>query len=347
MSLAVDAAEVIPYALPFRNPYVTARGELAQREMVLLRLRSPEGAIGLGEAVPLSLRGGTTLEAVVAELRGWAEDPGPHHTELSEPSRCAIETALLDLEARLTELPAWELLGASEAHPLECNATLEAGEPDEVADRALEWASTGFRSFKLKVGVGDDVDQVAAVRRAVGTDAELRVDANGTWSPDEAAEHLELMNEEGQLQLAEQPCDSLDELAELKGLTSVPIAADESVTSAEDAREALQANACELATVKLSKVGGPGEALRIAAELPVYVSSSLDGPVGIAAAAHTAQALPLDGDAGIAHGLATQRLFAETIAAREPELRDGFLHLPEGPGLGVEIDDAALRRHRL
>jgi o-succinylbenzoate synthase len=347
MSFPVASAEVIPYSLPFEDSYVTARGELSRREMVLLRLRSPEGAIGLGEAVPLSLRGGVSLETVVAELNDWAEEPGSSNNELSAPSRCAIETALLDLEARLSELPAWELLGASSAHPIECNATLTAGEPEEVAERALEWAGAGFETFKLKVGVDDDVEVVAMVRDAVGSDAALRVDANGAWGPDEAAERLALMDESGRLQLAEQPCESLAELAECKELTSVRIAADESVASAEEARQALQEDACELATVKLSKVGGAHEALAVSAELAVYVSSALDGPVGIAAAAHTVQALEPDGDAGIAHGLATQRLFAETIASRECELRDGFLHLPGGPGLGVEIDDAALERHRL
>jgi muconate cycloisomerase len=99
--------------------------------------------------------------------------------------------------------------------------------------------------------------------------------------------------------------------------------------------------------VKLSKVGGPRDALAVAAEIPVYLSSALDGPVGIAAAAHTAQALRESGDAGVAHGLATQRMFAGTIASRHCELDEGFLHIPEGPGLGVEIDDAALERHRL
>jgi o-succinylbenzoate synthase len=343
----IASAEVIPYALPFRDPYVTARGELTGREMVLLRLRSPEGAEGLGEAVPLSLRGGVSLETVVTELREWAEEPETSHSEVSAPSRCAIETARLDLEARLSELPAWELLGASSAHPIECNATLTAGHPDEVAESAIEWAGAGFETFKLKVGVDADLEAVTAVREAVGYEAALRVDANGAWSPDEAVERLELMDEQGRLQLAEQPCGSLAELAELNALTSVVIAADESVTSVEEARQALQEHACELATVKLSKVGGPRQALGVSAELGVYVSSALDGPVGIAIAAHTVQALAPDGDAGVAHGLATQRLFAETIAIRACELADGFLHIPDGPGLGVEIDDAALERHRL
>ena len=82
--------------------------------------------------------------------------------------------------------------------------------------------------------------------------------------------------------------------------------------------------------------------------MPVYISSALEGPVGIAAAGRVAAAMAAAGtDAGIAHGLATQLLFAETIAARGPEVRDGALVLPEGPGLGVEIDDGALERFRL
>jgi L-alanine-DL-glutamate epimerase-like enolase superfamily enzyme len=108
--------------------------------------------------------------------------------------------------------------------------------------------------------------------------------------------------------------------------------------------------ACGLAGVKLSKVGGPEAAIEIAEVLPSFVSSALDGPVGIAAAAQVAQTLREasgSDDPGLAHGLATQRLFASTIASTECELRGGMLHLPEGPGLGVEIDEAALDAHRL
>jgi o-succinylbenzoate synthase len=340
-------AEVIPYELPFKDPYVSAQGELQARQMVLLRVRSEDGASGLGEAVPLSLRGDASLVTVVEELRRWAENPDIETEGLSAPTRCAIDTARLDLEAQAAGVSACRLLGAEGAKPVQCNATLGAGEPLRVAQQALEWAGAGFDTFKLKVGVANDLDQVTLVRRAVGGEAKLRVDANGAWDPDEAVERLNAMHGEARLELAEQPCPSLAGLAALRGRTSVPIAADESVASPDDAGLALERGACDLATVKLSKVGGPREALRVAELLPVYLSSALDGPVGIAAAAHTVQALPAAGDAGIAHGLATQRLFSDTISSRECELRDGYLHLVEGPGLGVEIDDAALERHRL
>jgi muconate cycloisomerase len=99
--------------------------------------------------------------------------------------------------------------------------------------------------------------------------------------------------------------------------------------------------------VKLAKVGGIGAAAGVAKHVPVYMSSALDGPLGIAAAAHAAQALYRDAvDPGLAHGLATQLLFADTIASRECELRGGELHLPGGPGLGVQLDEAAVDRLR-
>jgi muconate cycloisomerase len=132
--------------------------------------------------------------------------------------------------------------------------------------------------------------------------------------------------------------------------TSIPLAGDESIESRADAERAVAMEACRMTGVKLSKVGGPESAVEIAEVLPAYLSSALDGPVGIAAAAQVAATLgeaAVDGGPDLAHGLATQRLFASTIASVECRLEGDMLHLPEGPGLGVEIDEAALGAHRL
>ncbi len=105
--MRLASVEVIPYALPFKEPYVTARGSLTRREMVLLRIRDEDGFEGLGEAVPLSLRGGVTIETVVRELEAWRRaTSGPRRwrprgvAALSLPGRCALTTALLDHEKR-------------------------------------------------------------------------------------------------------------------------------------------------------------------------------------------------------------------------------------------------------
>jgi L-alanine-DL-glutamate epimerase-like enolase superfamily enzyme len=347
----IAAVEVIPYALPFREPYVTARGRLDRREMVLLRVRCEEGLTGLGEAVPLSLRGGAGLAQVVRELEGLADVAELDEARLgaaglSAPSRCAALTALMDLRGRKA---ADHAAGSAVHEPIPCNATLVAGEPGAVAEDALRWAAEGFATFKLKLGAGDDVGQVRAVREALGPAARIRVDANGTWDVATARGTLAEL-EELDIELAEQPVGGIEEMAELAASTSIPLAGDESIESRADAERAGALGACAIAGVKLSKVGGPEEAIAIAEVLPSYLSSALDGPVGIAAAAQVAQTLresTSDRGVDLAHGLATQRLFGETVAAVECELRDGMLHAPAGPGLGVEIDERALDLHRL
>ncbi len=353
--MRIASVEVIPYALPFREPYVTAAGRLDRREMVLLRLRSGDGLVGLGEAVPLSLRGdGATLGQVVDELEQLGERESLDEatltggaTALSPPARCAALTALLDLRGRRAagEHPA----PPARSRPVPCNATLVAGEPEQVAADAERWAADGFSTFKLKLGTGDDIGQVRAVREAVGPAARIRVDANGAWDVASAKRALAAL-EELDVELAEQPVATLEETAEVAKATSIPIAGDESIKNRADAERAVAMGACALTGVKLSKVGGPEAAIEIAEVLPAYVSSALDGPVGIAAAAQVAQTLRETAgpdDPGLAHGLATQRLFASTIASAQCELRGGMLHPPQGPGLGVEIDEAALEAHRL
>lgn len=351
--MKIASVEVVPYALPFREPYATARGTLRRREMVLLRLRSEDGMVGLGEAVPLSMRGGTGLAQTIEELEGLGDqdklDEGTlrgNAVRLSPPARCAALTAMLDLRGRRA---AAEGLSHSEsAEPIECNATLVAGEPAKVAADAERWAQDGFRSFKLKLGAGDDVGQVRAVREAVGDEARIRIDANAAWDVVTAKRTLAAL-EPLDVELAEQPVATLEEMAEIASETSIPLAADESVEARADAERAVAIGACAITGVKLSKVGGPEPAIEIAEVLPAYMTSALDGPVGIAAAAQVVQTFRAGGGeaAALAQGLATQRLFASTIASVECELRGPMLHLPDGPGLGVEIDEAALQAHRL
>jgi len=343
--------EVIPYALPFRAPYVTARGTLLERQMVLLRIRDGEGRVGLGEGVPLSLRGGTALADVVRELEeAGADEPEEAELErraatLSAPARCALATALYDLRQRV-DAPS----GLSEKPRFaRCNATLVAGEPGAVAADAERWCSAGFSTFKLKLGAGgDDVAQVRAVREAIDPMARIRVDANAAWSVAEALRVLREI-EPFDVELAEQPVATMEELAAVAAESPIPIAADESVATLADAERARATGACQIVGVKLSKVGGVAAAERIAAVLPTFLSSALDGPVGIAAAVELAARGEVHKpfDEPLAHGLATQRLFASTIAAVECQLFDDVLQMPRGPGLGVEIDEDALRAHRL
>jgi len=302
--------------------------------------------------VPLSLRGGAALSEVVRELEAAvAGDPGWAELEeravaLSAPARCALRTALYDLRQQIDTLP-----GASEKpRYARCNATLISGEPAAVAADAERWSAAGFTTFKLKLGAagGDDVGQVRAVREAIDPMARIRVDANGSWSVEEAKRVLAAI-EPYDVELAEQPVATMAELAEVAAVSPIPIAADESVATRLDAERARDFGACSIVGVKLSKVGGVAAAEEIATVLPTFLSSALDGPVGIAAAVELAARGEVHRpfDEPLAHGLATQRLFSATIAAVECQLFDDVLQMPRGPGLGVEIDDDALEAHRL
>ncbi|MFT3862793.1 MAG: mandelate racemase/muconate lactonizing enzyme family protein [Solirubrobacterales bacterium] len=337
----MSSFEVIPYALPFREPYVTARGTLTRREMVLLRVRDDDGLEGLGEAVPLSLRGGVTIETVVRELEEWgreAIDP----SSLSLPARCAVSTAMLDLAEKREG-------SGIEPVPVTCNATLVTGAPAAVAAEAERWAADGFGTFKLKVGAGDDVAQVEAVRKALGSKARIRLDANAAWSLEEATEILTAV-EPLDIELVEQPVATIAEAAELARRVSIPLAGDESIVTAADAEESRREGGFGITGVKLSKVGGIAAGREIAALLRTYVASALDGPVGIAIGRRLAAEVDAARPAGVpplAHGLATRRLFAATIAASECELEGDLLREAPGPGLGIVIDEDSLEHHRL
>jgi L-alanine-DL-glutamate epimerase-like enolase superfamily enzyme len=363
--------EVIPIALPFGERYRTASGELSAREMAVIKLHTDVGQWGLGEAVPLGLRGGPGLGQIASELAAcgaaladadasevltrnpveirnwiWSLLERCRRQHVAAPVIAALDIALHDLAGRLAGLPMWRLLASSGIRAIHCNATLDAGDPGHVGAIAARQRSAGFATFKVKVGTGEDEARVAAVRRAVGQGSRIRLDANGAWSPIEALEMLGRLDPY-LIELVEQPCAGVHELALVRSQTAIPIVADESLTSVEDARALLLARACDAATIKLAKVGGPLEALRIAAILPSYLSSALDGPIGIAAALHTAQALPHGGYAeGFAHGLATLGLFSALYG--DPRgLLGPELTPPHATGLGIDVDDAALRELRL
>src|SRR3954465_6206972 len=140
--MSIAAVEAVPYALPFSEPYVTARGRLERREMVLVRLRTAEGIEGLGDAVAMSLRGGADTSALAREIGEVAgpgligteigDEPGPPAAsvrDLSPAARGGLEIAWLDAAARFAEIPLWRLLGAESCRPVICNATLSPAPP--------------------------------------------------------------------------------------------------------------------------------------------------------------------------------------------------------------------------
>jgi L-Ala-D/L-Glu epimerase len=319
-------------SIPFKEPFVTASGVFSERELILLRLEAPDRTVGYGEAAPFEPYDGVPIERAIAALTGGAGRRPPQ-------ARAAEEIARLDLRARQEGRP----LAEPAKDALAVNLTLGAGPPEEVAARARDGVRDGYACFKLKVGLPDDADRVAAVRAAVGPWPAVRVDANGAWSVDEAVRAIRAI-EEHDLEFAEQPCATLEELAEVRQRVSTPVAADEPIATAEDVERAIELDACDVVNVKLAASGGfcaAREALRAAraGRLGAFLSSTMDGPWGIAAALQLAAAE----NVSLACGLATLDLFEGRIARALPGPHKGTLKVPSGPGLGVIVDEEALR----
>jgi o-succinylbenzoate synthase len=203
------------------------------------------------------------------------------------------------------------------------NAVIPPLNPVEAADLAKEATGQGVSCLKVKVGVGDDLGRVSEVRNAVGSGVKIRVDANGAWDLDTARQRLSAMARYD-LELAEQPVASLEDLARLRRLVEVPLAADEAVRDSDDARRLAQLGAADALVVKVQPLGGVKAALTVveAAGTPAIVTSMLETSVGLAAGVALAAVLP---ELPFACGLDTATLLAADVT-REPLIpRHGML----------------------
>jgi o-succinylbenzoate synthase len=319
--------------IPLRRPFVTASGVVSERELVVIRLEDDEGTPGWGEAAPLEPYDGVSVDAVWDALAD-----GPPARDAPRHARTAWELSELDLQARRRG----RALGDVGADAIPVNMTLPAGPPDEVAAAAAAGLRDGYSCFKLKVGLPDDAERAAAVRTALGTWPALRIDANGAWTAAEAVTRIgELAAFD--LELVEQPCATLEELAQVRTQVEVPIAADEPIRTVDDVRRAAELGACDAVNVKLAGSGGfipARDVLRGASEagMGAWLSSTLDGPWGIAAALQLAAQEHLT----LACGLSTLTLFDGPLATALPGPRQGLQAVPAGPGLGVDVADDVL-----
>jgi L-Ala-D/L-Glu epimerase len=327
-----------------RAPFVSASGSVERRELLLIRLEDSAGRFGFGEAAPLRSYDGVRVEdcrAAIEDCRGvLAQSDGSERDPLLAECRrlavlpqavAAVDLALWDLAGRRSGQPVWQLLGASGASAVEVNHTIAAADRAGAVAEALGAREAGYRTIKVKVGIGDDAGRLAAVRAAAGPEMALRLDANGGWSVAEAEPALRALHPAG-IELCEEPVTGPDQIARLYRLIDTPLAIDETAA----APGALEEKLCDAVCLKIARCGGItgllGAARRASATgYEVYLASTLDGPLGIAAALHAAPVLR----PGRACGLATLQLFAERPDPLTPH--NGVIALPAGPGLGDRL----------
>lgn len=358
--MRVILAELLPYSIPFRTPLDTARGPLRRRRGAILRLRTDlavdPGVEGLGDFAPHPAASDEevekewrTLSNAVREFPGIdvdrVESALVDAGALPPAARSAVVTALLDLRSRARGLPLRDEFGSGRRSSIEASALLERGSPDE----AHAAARLGHRAVKLKAD-RDGESTVARVRAILRElpDLEIRVDANGAWGRAEACRvAADLRGLRGWI---EQPVarGDVEGLAIVRRSGGTPVAADESVVDLASTAALLEAVAADVIVLKLSQVGGPIVASRIAAMaagagVQSVVTTGFDAGVATAAALHLAASIegPLP-----ACGLATAHVLASDLL-RVPLDSGARMRLPGGPGIGVRLDADLLERHRV
>ena len=345
------------FRLPLRSPFQTASGEISHREGLILQLKTDDGIVGLGEASPHPAASPGTLQKLtnaLAEIAPRLLGIGVERLEIDAPPplACAIDTASCDALAQANGVSVARLLCERPLDRVPVNATLAAATTAEAAGLAAAAREAGFTCVKLKVGMAaspkEERGHVAAVRAALGPDVALRIDANGAWQPEQAITTIQAL-EPFDLELVEQPITpgQLAEMARVRAAVAVPIAADEDVTSVETARQVLAAGAADALVVKPMTCGGMKPAREIAtladdAGVAIIVTTTIDSGVGTAAALQLAATLPENGPAC---GLATSSLLMDDLVVAPLSARNGWLDVPAGPGLGVELDEAKLARY--
>lgn len=341
-----------------RQPLHTAYGTLREREIVCVTITDEDGISGHGEAAPLPRYDGVSADRTVqalhrhaqaleaakdsAEPKGKRLPAGHSGVRLLEACRAAdpLPQALAAIDLAL-----WDRLGHREGRPIcsllvddpipqvTVNATISAADRAGVAAEAALAAKQGFSCMKLKVGIADDAGRVAAARAAAGHEMALRLDANGAWDVAQAVRAIDALSPAG-LELVEEPCHGLRAIRAVREQVPVRIAIDE--TAAESG--ALSSGAADAVCLKISHCGGISALLASAALVRAcggepYLASTLDGPLGIAAAVHAAAALSARGPLPPC-GLATLSMFAD-VEDQLP-VRRGQIATPTRPGLGVK-----------
>jgi L-alanine-DL-glutamate epimerase-like enolase superfamily enzyme len=314
------------------------------RPLVFVRIRDADGSAGYGEAAPLEPYDGVsierTLQALSAHEQVLLHTEGLAHAEIlgycaaADPlpqALAAVDLALWDLAGRRGGVSVSSLLGGGAPGPIEVNATIGAVEPTAAAAEARVARDAGFTTVKVKVGTPDDRQRLGAIREAVGPALKIRVDANGAWTQLDAPERIRALSR-FDVELFEEPVHGNEAIAAVtEALPGFALALDE---SADAGSGTFTRRHCTAVCLKVASSGGITGLLSDAAAArtvgyEVYVASTLDGPLGIAAALHAATVVAPDRPCG----LTTLERFAAPIAdVLRPD--NGTMSAPAGPGLG-------------
>lgn len=357
--------------IPYRNPYRMAPGETRHKKQIIVLVETDEGITGLGETgVTLIERGGETQEAIYITIKKYfapmlvGMDPFDIGLVIERLesfnqgrtgflcAKAAIDTALYDIMGKATSRPVAKLLGGVHRTEFRVSRSLGVKTPKEMAEDAVRLKSLGYAMLTIKVGfdVKEDIERVAAVRDAVGSDYALEIDVNGAYNVEVAIPTLRKMERYG-IEAVEQPVPwwDLQGMKEVRIALDTPITADESAWTPQDVANIARAGAADTICLKPVKNGGLFLSRRMAemaeaAGMGVLMGSKHPLSPGTAAILHFAAALPcVHGVLG--YGSPLERLADDVCDPPLAMNKDGTVSLPDGPGLGVTLSAEKLRKY--
>ena len=355
--------------LPLHRPHQFRDSTMDVQAVLLVRVATGDGVVGVGEGVVPGgpWWGGESVEtmqvvvdrylaplAVGADLGRLPALRGRmDRLVAANPfAKCALETAMWDAWARTLGLPLHALLGGRCRDALPVTWAIGAADPDVVVDEAMaRIESGGHASIKLKMGALEPAADTARVEKIASSLAQVtsvRVDLNGAWDELTATRLLPRLEQAG-IDLVEQPTPAwdVDALARLSGLLRIPVMADESLRSDHDALTLATRRAADVFSLKIGKSGGYLATQRIAAVaqaagIPCHGGTGIESSLGTLAGAHLLATLP-----AVTYGseLFGPLLMTDGLLAEPLDYRDGALHLPDGPGLGIDLDEDRVARY--
>ena len=269
----IDEVTFWPIDIPLTDPFVVATGARVVAENVFVRITLRSSVRGYGEAAPFPEVGGedrpsclNTLARLAQPLVGQSiqnyrrmarqlADQAPEQPA----ARCGLETALLDAYCHATGIPMWQFWGGADIRPRETDITIPIATADDTLALARHWHQKGFRLFKMKVGkdVDEDIRRLETVHKVL-SDVAFIGDGNQGFSREECLAFADGVRRfGGKLLLLEQPVkrDDLESLAHIRRTTGIPVAADESVRSLDDARRVVEQSAADYINIKIMKTG--------------------------------------------------------------------------------------------
>jgi L-alanine-DL-glutamate epimerase-like enolase superfamily enzyme len=375
----ITKIECIPVILPYKKPNLMGGRVIPASEPVFVKIHTDEGITGIAEAGHASLgyigEGQDSVMGVINNLFGpqilLGADPFNieklvnkcyRMTKHNNQAVAVIDYALHDIVGKKLGVPVYQLLGGLSNPKIPLGIVITFGKPEEVAEKASKAIKAGFHSIKLKVShatVEDDLANLQAIREAVGYNVGLGIDANGGWDYFQALTALKKM-EKFDIRMSEQPVPwwDIDGLARLRQKVGIPICADESATELNHVLQIVQKNAADALFIKIAKVGGllmaqKWVSIAKAANLPVMCGCLISSGFEAAAQTHFLAATEWMGqleheNIGPLHlhdVLDTvSKPITDDLAKKLPRYEKGFLYPPDGPGLGLELNEELLKK---